>query len=632
MRALLASASTLSLFAALLPPLAQSPGLTSGFGEYREGRFHAGLDYSTEATTGKPVRAVADGWIERVRASGVGYGRAVYLRLPDGRTAVYAHLSRFAPALADWVAAQQESAGRYELDLVPPPGAFPFRQGEVVAWSGESGAGPPHLHFEIRRGDMNLHPLRQGIAVADATPPSLTAVTITPSGPRARVGGGIDPWRGGFPASGELAAPTVSGSFRLAVDTWDRSGDRPNHIATYRLRALLDGTPAYEAVLDSVSWEQMPIADRIFDLAATQAGMNDRRLLQSTPGDHATIVRLGVPVWSLTPGEHRLELVAEDEAGNRTSRTLRLGVLAPGADSASRAKAPVGARLLAGARAGRPAVNARDLVVHVATRAGDERPPLAAWRGLELIDSLAVAGGTVWSLAAVATAAGPPGLPVVLRAGRDAGRATLSGGPGAAHEATLEWDSWSFHEPAAVVVAEEPFDAKVGEGRFAATARMLVLRPVDLALARPLRIRWREPGVTVRNVGLFRSTGGRFSLVAPRDSSGGWSASTRRLGTFALLADTTAPRLVPPARYAARVGHVAPAFSVRLSDPGSGLAASEQRVTFDGRPVPAEYDVEAGRLTWRPRAPLPAGAHVIVVEAVDGLGNRSSVRVPVEVR
>ncbi|MBC7896724.1 MAG: M23 family peptidase, partial [Cytophagaceae bacterium] len=80
MRALLASASTLSLFTALIPPLAQSPGLTSGFGEYREGRFHAGLDYSTEATTGKPVRAVADGWVERVRASGVGYGRAVYLR------------------------------------------------------------------------------------------------------------------------------------------------------------------------------------------------------------------------------------------------------------------------------------------------------------------------------------------------------------------------------------------------------------------------------------------------------------------------------------------------------------------------------------------------------------------------
>ena len=67
-------------------------------------------------------------------------------------------------------------------------------------------------------------------------------------------------------------------------------------------------------------------------------------------------------------------------------------------------------------------------------------------------------------------------------------------------------------------------------------------------------------------------------------------------------------------------------------DRGTGLVASEQKVTFDGVRVPAEYDVEAGRLTWWPRAPLAAGRHAIVVEAVDALGNRSSVHVAVEVR
>jgi len=74
------------------------------------------------------------------------------------------------------------------------------------------------------------------------------------------------------------------------------------------------------------------------------------------------------------------------------------------------------------------------------------------------------------------------------------------------------------------------------------------------------------------------------------------------------------------------------AFSVRVSDPGSGLVAAEQRVRLDGRAMPAEYDAEAGRLTWRPRAPIAPGAHAIVVEAIDMLGNRASVRVPVEVR
>jgi hypothetical protein len=162
----------------------------------------------------------------------------------------------------------------------------------------------------------------------------------------------------------------------------------------------------------------------------------------------------------------------------------------------------------------------------------------------------------------------------------------------------------------------------------------VTLDPADLALARPIHVRW--PSVEAarrRGVGLFRHAGRRgWSLVAAADSSGTVRGSTRRLGTFALLADTTAPRIVPPGRYAPRSGKAPPPFSVRLSDAGSGLAASEQRVTFDGRAVPAEYDSEAGRLTWRPRGPIPAGHHVLVVEAIDALGNRSSVRVPVEVR
>jgi murein DD-endopeptidase MepM/ murein hydrolase activator NlpD len=77
------------LAAPYAPPLAATPGLSSGFGEFRTAHFHAGLDYSTDQVEGKEVRAVEDGWVERVRASGVGYGRALYLRLADGHTAVY---------------------------------------------------------------------------------------------------------------------------------------------------------------------------------------------------------------------------------------------------------------------------------------------------------------------------------------------------------------------------------------------------------------------------------------------------------------------------------------------------------------------------------------------------------------
>src|SRR5688572_13486031 len=627
MRARPLPAVRFTLVAALLPPLAQSPGLTSGFGEYREGRFHAGIDYSTESRVGAPVRAIADGHVERVRASGVGYGRALYLRLRDGRTAVYGHLSRFAPALDAWVTAKQESSGRYEQDLEPAAGAFAFRQGEVIAWSGESGAGPPHLHLELRRGDMNLHPITQGgIVVADRTPPSITAVTILPAGARTRVGGSFDSWRGSLRASGDLEGPVVTGPFRLALDTYDRSGDRPNHVGTYRLRATLDGASAFEAVLDSMSWDEMPIADRIYDLAATQRGMRDRRLLQSTPGDRTGLVRRGVPVWSLTPGTHRIEFIAEDEGGNVTTRALRLVV----ADLDS-LPGKAASRLVAQARPGRPAFALRDLNVLVATRAGEARPPFMAWDGLELVDSVRSAAGTTWSRALVRDV--NAGDRRFLRvAGRTSGVGLgAAGGPDG--EVTLSWDSLAFHEPAAFMVVEAALHGAPGDGLVPVTTRAVAIEPSDLALARAVKVAWSVPeGSDRRGMGLLRRGASGWSLVAAADSAGVVRATTRRLGTFALLADTTGPRLVPPRRYAARAGLVPGAFSVRVSDPGSGLVAAEQRVLLDGRAVPAEYDSEAGRLTWRPRAPLAPGAHAIVVEAVDALGNRASVRVPVEVR
>ena len=95
------------------------------------------------------------------------------------------------PRLDAYVAAHQDSAGEYEQDLSPVEGAIRFARGEIVAWSGQSGAGPPHLHFEVRRGDTNYDPLLHGYAMPDHIAPTLAAAWITPHGAGARVGGGV---------------------------------------------------------------------------------------------------------------------------------------------------------------------------------------------------------------------------------------------------------------------------------------------------------------------------------------------------------------------------------------------------------------------------------------------------------
>ena len=167
--------------------------VTASFCEFRPDHFHSGIDISTWGQVGYRCLAVDDGEIVRVRVSCGGYGRAVYVRLQDGRTAVYAHLSRFAGALEDSVRAVQERRGTAYFNREFAPGTFPVRRGDLVAYTGQSGVGVPHLHVKIRdASERPLDPLRAGLAVADTTPPWITRIALTPLTPLSSVDGRSD--------------------------------------------------------------------------------------------------------------------------------------------------------------------------------------------------------------------------------------------------------------------------------------------------------------------------------------------------------------------------------------------------------------------------------------------------------
>src|SRR5205823_13914904 len=95
---------------------------------------------------------------------------------------------------------------------------------------------------------------------------------------------------------------------------------------------------------------------------------------------------------------------------------------------------------------------------------------------------------------------------------------------------------------------------------------------------------------------------------------------------FAVFADTTAPTVTAPPLYTwrrAATGALPPRLSAVVVDRGAGLAPADQAIDVDGRRVPAEYDPEASRLNWYPRAWPSPGRHEVRFEAVDRLGNRS---------
>ena len=63
--------------------------LSGTFGELRTNHFHAGIDLKTEGVVGQKVRAIADGYVSRIKVSTWGYGKVIYITHPKtGHTSV----------------------------------------------------------------------------------------------------------------------------------------------------------------------------------------------------------------------------------------------------------------------------------------------------------------------------------------------------------------------------------------------------------------------------------------------------------------------------------------------------------------------------------------------------------------
>ncbi len=124
---------------------------SANFGELRPDHFHSGIDIKTEGIEGKRVVAAADGYVSRLGVSPTGYGLALYLAHPNGTTTVYGHLSRFREDIAERVRDERYRTKINSVSLYFKAGEFPVKQGDLIAYSGNTGSsGGPHLHYEIR--------------------------------------------------------------------------------------------------------------------------------------------------------------------------------------------------------------------------------------------------------------------------------------------------------------------------------------------------------------------------------------------------------------------------------------------------------------------------------------------------
>jgi len=325
-----------------LLPLEIKAGLSSVFGDFRENHLHSGVDFRTNGQIGYKVFATDDGVIYRLSVRKRGFGKAIYIRHGNGIESVYAHLDKFEEerlGLETFVKkAQRSRRTKYPGDLFLEKAV---QRGQLIGFSGETGAGLPHLHFELRRGAGNpLDPFSIGLRYPDDTPPVIESVVIEPVGSESYLEGEHDPREYKFKKSAAgytlPKIPTVSGKVQFRAAMYDQIGAE-NHCSVQAMQLSIDGEPFYRVNFDTFTFTTNHRVGLIYDFNKTRYFPAQFYYKLYNPYGHLPYTRSfdrsgGIWDTAQSPeGLHTLEIQAEDAAGHKAIATFEVKV-APGGE------------------------------------------------------------------------------------------------------------------------------------------------------------------------------------------------------------------------------------------------------------------------------------------------------------
>ncbi|HEY0678019.1 MAG TPA: M23 family metallopeptidase [Chitinophagaceae bacterium] len=314
-------------------PLSIPISLSGNFGELRSNHYHMGLDLRTNRVENLPVYAAAEGFISRIKIEPGGFGRAIYIDHPNGYTTLYAHLNNFFPALERYIKQKQYELESWNVQLDLPPGQFPVKKGDFLAYSGNSGGSQaPHLHFEIRRtgDDVNVNPLLFGLPLADNTSPNILRLAVydrTKSlyeqSPRIvpvkKTGNNFTT----SPSTIIVSTPKVS----FSIGAFDTHSGSTNANGIFESILQLDGQPVVGFRMDNISYNDTRYLNAHIDYRTRSAGGPYLQHLSELPGYIPTIYKQvsGDGVVDLSDGEpHALNVIVRDAYGNASTLTTNI--------------------------------------------------------------------------------------------------------------------------------------------------------------------------------------------------------------------------------------------------------------------------------------------------------------------
>ena len=322
-------------------PLFVSPvkiplALSANFGELRIDHFHSGIDIKTQGVTGKEVVAAADGYIYRISVSPNGFGKALYMKHQSGYSTVYGHLERFTPEIDEFVKKSQYEKQSFTINLFPLPEKFTFRQGDIIAYSGNTGGSSgPHLHYEIRKTETEepVNPLLYDLDVADNIRPVIERLVIYPAGNNTLINGRNSVLK--MKVSGEggkyfISSENeirISGPAGFGIKSYDLLNDNYNKCAVYTIEMKVDSITKFRYAMDKFSFSESRYVNSHIDY---EAYVREKTYYERTfvlPGDHLSAYQnvINKGIFNFTDsGNHVVEIILEDAHKNRSSLSFRV--------------------------------------------------------------------------------------------------------------------------------------------------------------------------------------------------------------------------------------------------------------------------------------------------------------------
>ncbi len=311
-------------------PLIGLDQLSATLGEVRGRSLHTGIDIKTRGLNGQPVYAPARGTVSRVISKANGYGNALFLS-HGGIESVYGHLDSFgegAARLNTFVSILKLMYNTDEVDFRFRKSKPVFDQGQVAAYTGETGSGPPHLHYELRTKDGYLNPLTFH-TVRDTEPPVIDRLyvcveeegtTVAERAIRVRRG-----WWGYAPDETSVSCAPGSRVF-LKLACYDRVNAR-NSVAVHRIAVFENDRSVFSIGFDEIRYADLQYGHLIYDISKSSidGSATYTYFLCKRAGNEFSGIGAGGEGYIVPgPNPKRIRVVVSDFAGNRSELGLSI--------------------------------------------------------------------------------------------------------------------------------------------------------------------------------------------------------------------------------------------------------------------------------------------------------------------